>query len=181
MRFADDPHRAADEVLLHAHLGLNLIRVWGGGLTERPEFYDAADAAGMLIWQEFWMTGDNNGRWAGNYSWPEDQDVYLDNVRDVVRALRNHPSLMVYVGGNELYPASQSPPPRLAAALPALVKELDPGRIYIASSMSNYTDFDGTYAVAPKDGPYGFLAPCEFAQRNPGLRFWNHSRADNIN
>ena len=49
-------------------MGLNLIRVWGGGGTERPEFYDAADRLGILVLQEFWMTGDNNGRWAGSYS-----------------------------------------------------------------------------------------------------------------
>lgn len=32
--------------------GLNLIRVWGGGLTERPEFYDACDELGVLVMQE---------------------------------------------------------------------------------------------------------------------------------
>ena len=26
------------------------------------------------------MTGDNNGRWAGEYSWPLDHAVYLDNA-----------------------------------------------------------------------------------------------------
>ena len=59
---------------------MNLIRVWGGGITERPEFYDACDRAGMLVMQEFWMTGDNNGRWAGSYEWPTDHDVYLRAV-----------------------------------------------------------------------------------------------------
>ena len=41
---------------MHRDMGLNLIRVWGGGIAERPEFYDAADEMGVLVMQEFWMT-----------------------------------------------------------------------------------------------------------------------------
>ena len=26
---------------------------------------DVCDELGVLVYQEFWMTGDNNGRWAG--------------------------------------------------------------------------------------------------------------------
>ena len=44
------------EVRMHRDMGLNLIRVWGGGIAERPEFYDAADEMGVLVMQEFWMT-----------------------------------------------------------------------------------------------------------------------------
>jgi hypothetical protein len=39
------------EVNMHRDMGMNLLRVWGGGLTERPAFYRAADAAGMLVMQ----------------------------------------------------------------------------------------------------------------------------------
>ena len=35
---------------------MNLIRVWGGGLAERPEFYDACDQLGMLVHQEVQFT-----------------------------------------------------------------------------------------------------------------------------
>src|SRR3990167_4530904 len=48
---------------MHAEMGLNMIRVWGGGITERPEFYEACDKFGILVWQEFWITGDCNGAW----------------------------------------------------------------------------------------------------------------------
>jgi len=214
-RYAGDDRRYRDEMRLHADLGFNIIRVWGGSMTERPAFYDAADELGVFVWQEvrmrrhrneylitqprlvhhsyiyflkdlevqrspselisryqrlqstvatssgppftqFWMTGDNNGRWAGNYSWPDDHDRYLDCAADMIRMLRNHPSLLLYVGGNELYPAEFNPSPDIAKALPALVQGLDAGCIYVPSSMSNYTNFDGTYAIAPKDGPVGF-------------------------
>jgi len=46
------------EIRLHAGMNMNMIRVWGGGLTERPEFYEACDKYGILVWQDIWITGD---------------------------------------------------------------------------------------------------------------------------
>lgn len=51
------------EIALHRHAGLNLLRVWGGGSAETDRFYTVADRMGMMVWQEFQATGDNNGRW----------------------------------------------------------------------------------------------------------------------
>ncbi len=51
------------EVRFHHDMNLNLIRVWGGAITERPEFYDACDKYGILVFQDFWNSGDCNGRW----------------------------------------------------------------------------------------------------------------------
>ena len=50
-RFAGDKTRYFDEVRYHAEMGLNTIRVWGGGLTERPEFFEACDQLGVLVMQ----------------------------------------------------------------------------------------------------------------------------------
>ena len=59
-----------------------------------------------------------------------------------------------------------------------VVTDLDPSRPFIPSSMSNYTQYNPQFALAPKDGPYGILLPAEFSRRNPGLLFWNGTRAD---
>ena len=32
---------------------MNVLRVWGGGLYEKEEFYKIADELGILIWQDF--------------------------------------------------------------------------------------------------------------------------------
>ena len=60
-RFTDERYDA--EVRFHRDMNLNLIRIWGGSLTERPEFFKACDKYGMLVFQDFWMSGDCNGRW----------------------------------------------------------------------------------------------------------------------
>jgi hypothetical protein len=61
---------------------------------------------------EFFMSGDNNGRWAGNASWPLDHALYGAAVTDTARRLRGHASVLAHVGGNELFPFDASPPSR---------------------------------------------------------------------
>lgn len=33
--------------------GIKMLRVWGGGIYERDEFYEIADELGIMIWQDF--------------------------------------------------------------------------------------------------------------------------------
>ena len=73
--------------------GINLIRMWGGGIAESDYFFQLCDEMGLLVWQEFWMTGDTKH--------PQDKDLYLSNVEATVKRLRNHPSLVYYVSSNE--------------------------------------------------------------------------------
>lgn len=102
------------------------------------------------------MTGDNNGRWAGSYSWPDDTQSYLDNVRDTILTLRSHPSLLLWCGGNELNPDGKNPNPDVARGIKALLAELDPLRFYVPSSMSTQSidpaSFDVEFALAPTVG-----------------------------
>lgn len=73
--------------------GINLLRMWGGGIAESDYFFRLCDEMGILVWQEFWMTGDTRH--------PHDQALYLSNVSSTVKRLRNHPSLAYYVSSNE--------------------------------------------------------------------------------
>ncbi|CAI5966697.1 unnamed protein product [Closterium sp. NIES-65] len=96
------------EMKLFACARVNMIRVWAGALMERPEFYNACDQLGILVWQEFWITGDCNGRGLppSDPSWPLDHRLFLSCAQDSVRMLRNHASLALWVGGNETVPAA---------------------------------------------------------------------------
>jgi len=178
LRHANNKQRYFDEVLFHKKMGFNLIRVWGGGITERSYFYEACNELGMFVYQEFWMTGDNNGRWAGSYDWPLNHDDYIANVKDVILQIRSHPCLMLIGGGligggNELYPAEQNPPPDISQRMYDLMSELAPATPFIMSSMSPQNTslpFDWNYAMAPNDGNYGGNLLSKFYNdRNPGL------------
>jgi beta-mannosidase len=75
---------------------MNMLRVWGGGIYESDDFYDACDEMGILLWQEFMFACS---------MYPATPE-FLDNVRheaiDNVTRLRNHPSIVVWCGNNEI-------------------------------------------------------------------------------
>ncbi|KAK6159893.1 hypothetical protein DH2020_003274 [Rehmannia glutinosa] len=93
-------------IKFHADMNFNMIRCWGGGLAERPEFYHYCDIYGLLVWQEFWITGDCDAQGVplSNPVCPLDHDLFLLCARDTIKLLRNHPSLALWVGGNERAP-----------------------------------------------------------------------------
>ncbi|KAJ8768100.1 hypothetical protein K2173_021040 [Erythroxylum novogranatense] len=98
--------RYQTDIKFHADMNFNMIRCWGGGLAERPDFYHYCDIYGLLVWQEFWITGDVDGRGVpvSNPDGPLDHDLFLVCARDTIKLLRNHPSLALWVGGNEQVP-----------------------------------------------------------------------------
>lgn len=75
--------------------GSNMLRVWGGANVENPEFYDACDEKGILVWQDLFYA-------SGQY--PND-DFFLreaeDETIDVVKHLRNRACLAMWCGDNE--------------------------------------------------------------------------------
>ncbi|MDE3211689.1 MAG: beta galactosidase jelly roll domain-containing protein [Bacteroidota bacterium] len=93
--------RYDEELQLCRNANLNLIRIWGGGLGETDDFYELADKYGLLVWQDFWITGDTNGGFKGSADWPLESSVFIKNVQSTIRRIRNHPSLLVWTGGNE--------------------------------------------------------------------------------
>ncbi|MDR3714618.1 MAG: glycoside hydrolase family 2 TIM barrel-domain containing protein [Puia sp.] len=89
------------ELRLCRNANVNLVRIWGGGLGETDDFYELADRYGLLVWQDFWITGDTNGGFKGSEDWPLESSVFIDNVVNTIYRIRNHPSLLVWTGGNE--------------------------------------------------------------------------------
>ena len=104
------PERYRDEVRFHAEMNLRMIRVWGGALVERPEFYNACDEFGILVFQDLWGSGDCNGAWEDptkmdsrerRWEYPDNHDLFIASVEDQVKMIRNHPSLCFWCGANE--------------------------------------------------------------------------------
>jgi hypothetical protein len=114
---------------LAASSGANLIRVWGGGLIETPEFYELCDELGLNVWQEFSQSS------SGLESVPSGEPEFIRSVvaeaREIVVRLRRHPSLAIWGGGNELDGDDSTP---VLAALRRVVAELDPDRAWLATS-----------------------------------------------
>ena len=132
--------------------GINLIRMWGGGIAESDYFFQLCDEMGLLVWQEFWMTGDTKH--------PQDKALYLSNVEATVKRLRNHPSLAYYVSSNESTEMSGAK---------ELILSLDNTRGYQMQS-----ECDGVH-----DGsPYKQVNPMQHYENTASLR---GSRVDGFN
>lgn len=122
-------------IMLAREANVNMLRVWGGGLIEKEDFYRICSLMGILVWQEFIQSSSG----IDNIP-PDDPDfiAFLENeARQIVPRRRNHPSLAIWGGGNELMVADETPVddthPNIAA-LKRVVMELDQGRMWLASS-----------------------------------------------
>lgn len=101
MMLQEDSVRFDNELLLCKNANLNLLRIWGGGVAPPDMFFDLADKYGLLVWEDFWITGDTNGEFKGSAEYPYQGNVFTNNVISTIYRLRNHPSLLVWTGGNE--------------------------------------------------------------------------------
>nr|WP_280748830.1 glycoside hydrolase family 2 protein [Parabacteroides sp. PF5-9] len=86
-------------ILDAVNANMNMLRIWGGGIYENKIFYDLCDKYGILVWQDFMFACA---------TYPMTPDL-LENIRqeaiDNVIRLRNHPSLAIWCGNNEIHTA----------------------------------------------------------------------------
>ena len=94
------PHRVVREEYVRkiddlCSLGVNAIRVWGGGIYESDDFYDACDEKGIIVWQDFLFACA---------AYPEEasfiEEIELE-ATEAVQRLSHHASLVLWCGGNE--------------------------------------------------------------------------------
>lgn len=128
--------------------GMNMLRVWGGGIYEDDYFYDLCDSLDIYVWQDFMFAG---AMYAAD-------KASLENIKqeaiDNILRLRKHRCIALWCGNNEIDEAwhnwgwqSQFKIKSVDSAnlwrdyqkifhelLPGLVKQYDSGRAYIASS-----------------------------------------------
>jgi beta-mannosidase len=76
--------------------GMNMLRIWGGGIYEHDAFYDLCDEQGVLVWQDFMFACSP---YPENY--PDLVESIAAEAAYQVRRLRHHPSLALWCGNNE--------------------------------------------------------------------------------
>jgi Exo-beta-D-glucosaminidase Ig-fold domain/Glycosyl hydrolases family 2/Glycosyl hydrolases family 2, TIM barrel domain len=146
------------ELRLCRNANVNLVRIWGGGLGETDDFYEGADRYGLLVWQDFWITGDTHGGFKGSANWPLEGKVFLDNVKNTIYRIRNHASLLVWTGGNEGHAREE-----LYNGMRDGVAELDGTRPFIPCS-SGFSKAPSTWKGSwPDDRPAGVYSGGPYA------------------
>jgi beta-mannosidase len=141
-----DRERYARRLTQAVDAGVNLVRVWGGGIYESEDFYDLTDEMGLLVWQDFLFA-------CADY--PEEDPVLEEVVaeaHEAVTRLAGRPSLVLWNGSNEnVWLHGEF---RWGAQigdrtwglgyyteiLPPIVDELDGTRPYIPSSPWSFSD-----------------------------------------
>ena len=142
---------------LFIDLGCNFLRSWGGNVYEDDAFFDICDRNGIMVWQDFSMAC------AIYPQTPEFLEVMRQEAISVVRKLRNHPSLALWSGDNEVdqfYFSAHLDPAHnriTREVLPQVVFQCDPYRPYLPSSpyMSPEVIAAGNLKLMPEDHLWG--------------------------
>ena len=124
-------------VRYHRDMHFTMIRNWVGQIGE-DAFYEACDRHGIVVWQDFWLANPFDG------PDPDDNDLFMRNVKDTVLRIRSHPSIGLYCGRNE-----GQPPKPLEAGMRQALAELHPGLHYISSSADDTVSGHGPYRAMP--------------------------------
>ncbi|MGN6640307.1 MAG: glycoside hydrolase family 2 protein, partial [Mucilaginibacter sp.] len=157
-----DSARYDYEMHLCRNANVNLVRIWGGGVTPPDAFWNAADRYGLMVWSDFWVTGDTQGEFKGSPDWPLEGNVFVKNVISTIYRVRNHPSLLVWTGGNEGHARKE-----LYEAMRNNVIALDGTRPFIPSSSGFAKLPQGWKGSYPDDMPSGVYSSGPYAWRDP--------------
>ena len=151
--------------------GLDFIR--GSHYPHDPHFASATDRLGVLFLSEapFWGTGAINSPWGGS-AYPTDPahrpafDASIkQQLGEMIRIFRNHPSIVAWSMGNEVFftpPDTLPEARRLLKEMVALTHKLDPSRP-AAVSGAQRGDLDHLGDIAGYNGDGAVLFP------NPGV------------
>lgn len=148
-----DYDRYLQNIQLAKKANINFLRVWGGGLKEKDAFYKICDEEGMLVWQEFPIACTFISPLPKNEKF---LSLWKNEAKSIVKSLRNHPSLLLWCGGNEFHSVDNA---HVVKVLEKVVENLD-ARIFIPASPEggdnhNYEIFHGM-------GPYNLYLDDHF-------------------
>nr|WP_319511895.1 sugar-binding domain-containing protein [uncultured Draconibacterium sp.] len=102
----------------------NMIRVWGGGIYEKDLFYELCDEMGIMVWQDFMFASTG---YPVNHLMVE----IIKEAEYQVFRLRNHPSIVIWCGGNEDYLSWRHPKDAEYDAQADIVTEIEKDSFYV--------------------------------------------------
>lgn len=141
------PSRYEKEILLTKNAGLNMLRVWGPTGIAPDALFDAADRHGILMWQDF--LNDFWGTFRNRPGYQPELALYREISTGIVKRLRNHPSLIIWCGGNE----GVNPREEMLVNEILAIEDSRTSRFYLSAS-----DGDGLHG----GGPYNTIQPEEY-------------------
>jgi exo-1,4-beta-D-glucosaminidase len=141
------PERQQAELNYVRDLNLNAVRL--EGKIENDHFFDLADQMGILVLPG-WCCCDQWENWP---AWDkENERIAGDSLRDQLRRLERHPSVITWLYGSDF-----APPPRIESLYLQIMKEVDWPNPSISSAGARNT------TVGPSGvkmtGPYEYVAP----------------------
>jgi beta-mannosidase len=167
-----DESQYRDLLELAAEARMNMLRVWGGGIYEKHDFYRLCDELGILVWQDFMYACA---------LYPDFELGFLEEAereaRGAIMRLRNHPCIALWCGNNEndwtadqtfwSQPGCDFAGKRIChELLPRVLAELDPSRFYWPSSPYGGDDHNDAAAGDRHNWQtwHGFIYPRRFGQ-----------------
>ena len=132
-----DRDRVKAALDLFEDAGCNIVRCWGGNVYEDHNFFDLCDERGIMVWQDFAMAC------AVYPPSAEFVSAIEKEAAAVVRKLRNHTSILLWAGDNEIdeglveknYPTYSNRYNSISReVLPRVIRMEDPNRVYLHSS-----------------------------------------------
>lgn len=162
-------------VLLMKRAGVNMVRVWGGGIIEKESFYDLCDRHGLLVWQEFVQSSSGIDNVPSKR--PEFLELIAQTAVSALKSKRNHVSMTVWSGGNELMSEPNVPSTyedANLAILKKLVETHDPRRLFLPTSASGPVQY-----ITPEKGVSHDVHGHWKYQGNPG-HYELYSDVDNL-
>ena len=141
------PERQQAELNYVRDLNLNTVRL--EGKLENEHFFDLADQMGILV-MPGWCCCDQWENWP---AWDKETETIAgDSLRDQIRRLERHPSVISWMYGSDF-----APPPRIEKLYLGILQELDWPNPSISSAAGRTT------TVGPSGvkmtGPYEYVAP----------------------
>lgn len=143
----------AQRLALYADMGVNLLRVWGGAVLEKEDFWALCDELGLLVWQEFPLSS------SGADNLPPHDAVALKELSEIAASYiwrrGGHASHLLWCGGNELTardgrntPVDAADP--TIAVLAGVAARLSPDKRFVPTSPSG-----PSFGYAPSQGGLG--------------------------